>query len=103
MNKKEQIVKSEIKTICDIMRRDDGTNATVDYMEQLSWLLFLRIFEDVENQQKELAILEGEEYKPIIDKKFRWSNWAKNRDWIGKPKESLKNFVDDVDEEFKKS
>ncbi len=102
MNPKEQIVKNEIKAICDIMRRDDGTNATVDYIEQLSWLLFLRIFEDVENQQEELAVLEGEEYKPIIDKKLRWSNWAKNKDWIGKPKDSLKDFVNDVDEEFTK-
>ena len=102
MSKKESLIGSEIKSICDIMRRDDGTNATVDYMEQLSWLLFLKIFEDVENQQEELAILEGEEYKPIIDKKFRWSSWAKNKDWLGNPKNALKDFVEDIEDEFKK-
>ena len=101
MSKRDSLVKSEIKSACDIMRRDDGTNATVDYMEQLSWMLFLKIFEKVEEQNEELAMLEGKEYKPVIDKKFRWSNWTK-KDWIGNPKESLVEFVDDVDEEMKK-
>jgi len=102
MSKRESIVKSDIKAACDIMRRDDGTNATVDYMEQLSWLLFLKILEKVEEEAEEMALLEGMEYTPIIDKKFRWSNWAKGKDWLAKPKEALKNFVDDVEEEFKK-
>ena len=48
---------------------------------------------------EEIAILNGEEYIPVIDKKYRWSNWAR-KDWIGKPKECLKEFVDDVEEEF---
>jgi len=102
MSKRESIVKSDIKAACDIMRRDDGTNATVDYMEQLSWLLFLKIFEKVEQEAEEMALLEGMEYTPIIDKKFRWSNWARGKDWLAKPKEALKDFVDDVEEEFKK-
>ena len=66
MSKRESIIKSDIKAACDIMRRDDGTNATVDYMEQLSWLLFLKIFEKVEEEAEEMALLEGMEYTPII-------------------------------------
>ena len=100
--RRESLIKSDIKAACDIMRRDDGTNATVDYMEQLSWLLFLKMFEKVEEEAEELALLEGRKYTPIIDKKFRWSNWAKGKDWLAKPKEALKEFVIDVEEEFKK-
>ncbi len=102
MSKRESLVTSDIKSACDIMRRDDGTNATVDYMEQLSWMLFLKIHESIEERNEELALIEGKQYIPVIDKKFRWSNWAKNKDWIGKPKESLAEFVDSVEEEFKK-
>ena len=94
---KESILKSEIKSACDILRRDDGTNATSDYMEQLSWMLFLKIYEKIEEQNEELAILEGKEYKNVIEPKFRWSNWA-SKDWIGNPKESLSEFVDNVDD-----
>jgi len=89
-------VRSEVKKACDILRRDDGTSSANDYMEQLSWLLFLKIFEGIEKQQEEITNLKGEKYEPVIEYKFRWSNWA-NKDWIGKPRESLKEFVEDVD------
>ena len=54
---KESILKSEIKSACDILRRDDGTSSAIDYMEQQSWLLFLKIFEGIEKQQEEIAKL----------------------------------------------
>lgn len=73
MEKREAIVKSEIKSACDILRRDDGTSGATDYMEQLSWLLFLKVFEGVEEELEEISALKGETYLPIIDKKFRWS------------------------------
>jgi type I restriction enzyme M protein len=38
-------VKSEVKAACDILRTDDGTSSVNDYMEQLSWMMFLKIFE----------------------------------------------------------
>lgn len=101
MGKRDVIVKSEIKSACDILRRDDGTSGATDYMEQLSWLLFLKVFEGVEEELEELAVLKGETYTPIIGKKYRWSNWN-HRDWIGKPKEALKDFVKNIEDEFKK-
>ena len=90
-------VKSEVKSACDILRTDDGTSSVNDYMEQLSWMMFLKIFEGIEEQNEEIAIIKGEEYIPIIEKKFRWSNWTR-KDWIGRPKESLMDFVDDKSE-----
>ena len=101
MAKRTILVQNEIKRACDILRRDDGTSGVTDYMEQLSWLLFLKIFESIEKSHHEIESIEGRIYAPIIDEKFSWSSWA-DKDWIGKPKESLEEFVDDVDEEYKK-
>lgn len=103
MLKTESIVKSEIKSACDILRRDDGTSGVTDYMEQLSWLLFLKIFEGIEDDLEELANIEGNKYSKIIDNQFRWSNWA-HKDWIGKeefkkinnPENTLIHFIDNL-------
>ena len=65
MEKREALVKSEIKSACDILRWDDGMSGATDYMEQLSWLLFLKIFEGVEEELEEKAVLKGEDY-PFI-------------------------------------
>src|SRR3989344_8425001 len=86
---KQQLSKSDIKRACDILRRDDGVGAG-NYVEQLSWLLFLRVFENVEAQLKELTEAEGKKYQSIIDKDFHWSVWAK-KDW--KDKDELIHFV----------
>ena len=51
--KKDALTKVDIKRVCDILRRDDGVGAK-DYIEQFSWLLFLRVFEGVESQLKSL-------------------------------------------------
>lgn len=86
---KEQLSRSEIKSVCDILRRDDGVGAG-DYVEQLSWPLFLKVFEGVEAQLKELAEADGKKYQDIIDKDYKWSSWAK-KDW--KDKDELIHFV----------
>src|SRR5919202_131332 len=41
---------NDIWRACDIMRRDDGTTGTLEYMEQLSWLLFLKVFDAIEDR-----------------------------------------------------
>lgn len=86
---KQSLSKSDIKKVCDILRRDDGVGAK-NYVEQLSWLLFLRVFENVEGELKELAEAEGKKYKSIIDPEYQWSTWAK-KDW--KDKDELIHFV----------
>ena len=62
-------------------------------MEQLSWMLFLKIFEGMEEENEEIEKMKGEQYIPIIDKKYRWSNWDR-RDWIGKLKENLLKLIE---------
>lgn len=87
--KKDGLTKADIKRVCDILRRDDGVGAK-DYIEQFSWLLFLRVFEGVESQLKDLEEAEGRRYKPIIDAEYQWSSWAK-KDW--KDKGELIHFI----------
>ncbi len=87
--KKDGLTKSDIKHVCDILRRDDGVGAK-DYIEQFSWLLFLKVFEGVEGQLKELEEAEGRKYKAVIDKEYQWSSWA-TKDW--KDKDELIYFI----------
>lgn len=85
----QQLSKADIKRACDILRRDDGVGAG-NYVEQLSWLLFLRVFENVEAQLRELDEAEGHKHQAIIEKDFQWSSWAK-KDW--KDKDELIHFI----------
>lgn len=89
VSKRDSLTKADIKHVCDILRRDDGVGAK-DYIEQFSWLLFLKVFEGVEAQLKELEDAEGRKYKPVIDAEYQWSAWAK-KDW--KDKDELIHFI----------
>ncbi len=75
---------------CDIMRRDDGTTGILEYTEQLSWMIFLKVFEDVEKRFEEEARFANRHYQPIIDPAYRWSAWARK----DLPGEELIDFID---------
>ena len=60
-----------IKSLEDIMRRDAGLNGDAQYIEQITWLLFLKAF-DVKEMEWELK----KDYSPVIPEKFQWRNWA---------------------------
>lgn len=81
---------NDIWHACDIMRRDDGTTGIMEYMEQLSWLLFLKAFEAIEDRYEAEAALGGPRYQRALDGEFRWSVWTK-KDWRA---EELIDFVD---------
>lgn len=89
------------KNIDDILFKDAGASNELDYVEQTSWLLFLKYLEDLEVNKSMEAELNGKEYTPILDKKYTWSSWAYPKDENGKldhnkkmTGEDLKNFVD---------
>ncbi|WP_175889685.1 type I restriction-modification system subunit M [Burkholderia cepacia] len=67
-----------IKTIQDIMRKDVGVDGDAQRISQIVWLLFLKIFDDKE-QEWELTI---RGYRSPLQSRFRWSNWAKNAEGI---------------------
>lgn len=64
---------------CDILRRDDNTQSLLDYVEQISWLLFLKSHEDQEDTRADEAEYAGQTYERIIDGYYRWSVWTGGR------------------------
>jgi len=60
-----------IKSCRDIMRKDKGMNTDAQRIPQLLWMLFLKCFDDFELQKEILG-----DYKPIIEKPYRWRDWT---------------------------
>lgn len=58
------------------LRAEEGISNELDYVEQTSWVLFLRYLHDLESERQDLAELEGRSYIPIIDGRHRWDQWA---------------------------
>lgn len=69
-------MESKINRITDILRRDDGISGAMHYTEQISWVLFLKFLNDLEELKNEDADLDGEIYNYILDEKYRWGSWA---------------------------
>ena len=64
------------KNIDDILHKDAGCGSELDYVEQSSWILFLKYLDDMESSKSMESMLKGEAYQAIIADKFRWSIWA---------------------------
>jgi type I restriction enzyme M protein len=64
------------KNIDDILHKDAGCGSELDYVEQSSWILFLKYIDDLENARKIGAELGNKKYTPIISGKYRWTEWA---------------------------
>lgn len=72
------------KNIDDILHKDAGCGSELDYVEQTSWILFLKYLDDLEKDRATAAELTGKSYTPIIDKKFQWGVWAMPKGKNGK-------------------
>jgi type I restriction enzyme M protein len=68
---------STIKSIQDIMRKDDGVDGDAQRIGQLAWMLFLNIFDQCEESWEDDAEDMGKKYKSPLPKECRWRNWAK--------------------------
>ena len=89
------------KNIDDILHKDAGCSSELDYVEQTSWILFLKYLDDFEKDKKTAAQLSGKSYDGIIDKQYQWDVWAFPKDKDGKidhhkalTGDDLKEFVD---------
>ena len=61
-----------VKRIQDVMRNDAGVNGDAQRIEQIVWILFLKIYD----AKEELWELYNEDYKSIIPENLKWRNWA---------------------------
>lgn len=82
-------VSSVIKSIQDIMRKDAGVDGDAQRLGQMSWLLFLKVFDA---QEEELE-LELDDYQAPIPEQYLWRNWA--ADSQGITGDELLEFVND--------
>lgn len=53
-----------------------GCTSELDYVEQTSWILFLKYLDDLEKSRKLAAELQDKTYEPIIAEGYRWNDWA---------------------------
>ena len=67
---------SVIKTARDIMRKDKGLSGDLDRLPMLTWIMFLKFLDDMEQHREVEATLEGKPHRPIIASPYRWRDWA---------------------------
>jgi type I restriction enzyme M protein len=71
-----QMLGSLLKSARDIMRKDKGLNGDLDRLPLLTWIMFLKFLDDLEQQSEQEATLAGKKFKPAIDAPYRWRDWA---------------------------
>lgn len=71
----QQNVNSAVKSICDIMRRGNCAGA-LQYVPELTWILFLRILDEREEREHHEAEAVGVQFKPSLEAPYRWQDWA---------------------------
>ncbi len=72
------------KNIDDILWKEAGCQSELDYVEQTSWIIFLKYLDDLERDRRTKAELTGKAYDGIISKKFQWDTWAAPKTKDGK-------------------
>ena len=67
-----------ISSIQDTMRKDAWVNGDAQRLEQLSWMLFLKLFDDREKEYREFKW----DYQSPIPEELQWRNWAEDDEWL---------------------
>jgi type I restriction enzyme M protein len=73
-----QDLQAKIKAASDKMRADDNTKNALRYLEQLTWLLFLKQWDTIEHEREMIASVDGQTYQHVIEGDYRWSAWTKS-------------------------
>ena len=81
-----------VKRLRDIMRNDAGINGDAQRLEQIAWLLFLKVY-DAKEQDWEF---EEDDYVSIIPDHCRWSTWAHDPTGKGLTGDALLDFVNNT-------
>ena len=86
-HRRQEVVQA-IDNACDQMR-SEGVQPH-NYVEQLSWLFFLKAFDESESRREEESTFDGTGYERLLDGDYRWSAWASK---TNRPDEMI-GFVD---------
>jgi type I restriction enzyme M protein len=89
------------RNLDDTLRKDAGCSSELDYIEQTSWVLFLKYLDDFEADREASAQLNGDKYQRILSDDYAWATWAVPKTADGKldyntalTGDDLKEFVD---------
>ena len=77
-----------VKTLQNIMRKDQGVSGDAQRIEQLGWMITLKIIDDKEAEME----LISDDYVSVIPSELQWRNWAGDSE--GMTGDALKDFVD---------
>src|SRR5689334_25135734 len=73
---------SIVKSARGIMRKDKGLNGDLDRLPLLTWIMFLKFLDDLEQQREDESKLGGKKFRPAIEPPYRWRDWATNSSGI---------------------
>jgi type I restriction enzyme M protein len=76
---------SLIKSARDIMRKDKGLSGDLDRLPMLTWIMFLKFLDDMEQIEASRAKMRGDKYRPAIEPPYRWRDWAANENGVTGP------------------
>jgi type I restriction enzyme M protein len=72
----ENVFEQTFKNIDDVLWKDAGCGSELDYIEQTSWILFLKYLDDLEKERQMKALLAGKTYTNILSQEYQWETWA---------------------------
>ena len=71
-----QRLSSIVKACRDIMRKDKGLNGDLDRLPMLTWIMFLKFLDDMEQIREQEAKMSGKRFRPALEPPYRWRDWA---------------------------
>jgi len=74
-----------VKSCRGIMRKDKGLNGDLDRLPMLTWIMFLKFLDDMEQVREAEARIAGKRYRPSIEAPYRWRDWAAKAEGITGP------------------
>src|SRR5512137_418745 len=76
---------SLIKSARDIMRKDKGLSGDLDRLPMLTWVMFLKFLDDMEQIEESRAKMRSEKYRSSIEPPYRWRDWAASENGVSGP------------------
>lgn len=98
IERSSNVFENIFKQIDDVLRKDAGCSSELDYIEQTSWILFLKYLDDLDRARKLAKDLAGEKHVPILDEAYRWESWACPKDVSGEIDFNAASTGDDLRE-----
>lgn len=74
-----------IKSCRQIMRKDKGLSGDLDRLPLLTWVMFLKFLDDMEQIEESRAKMRRAKYRPTIESPYRWRDWAAQENGITGP------------------